>query len=371
MEYKYIISFSLVIIVLVSGCINFINREDNESVVNDSVSESTLESIRNLLSYLNYSVNNYNASYYIERNFSSWSGNPGSMDYKVKSKVFVLISNGSVINYTMKYCKKGWPIEDEIYYVYYDRNKNKICKENLITRSECEPVQLIPPKMGRILNGCRVSFSPDGRDACECNGTLEPIDELLGFACSEKKNTYNMKLENGVLMYYPEKKEGFCYFIATDRDTGEFWAFECEQNDMELKPLVTNNVTPMTNVKCYDYTNFYTNFCDCFFDPVWVLNCSNGTPMDFNTKIKHDIKEYLNNIRVASIVEKDDKNGHCFTFFFNNLEHIFCFDKRKIITFAQWGSNIREMRRTRIDINRIKLINWSDYDIDCEPSRLQ
>ncbi len=86
--------------------------------------------------------------------------------------------------------------------------------------------------------------------------------------------------------------------------------------------------------------------------------CQKEIPSNFDFDMKETITKYLegNGVEVLSMSEKENEFGHCYIFFYMNLEHIFCFNEQKIITFAQWGRNITTKDTISIDINRFEII---------------
>jgi len=346
----------IILVIFISGCIKLIEEKLTEptSVLKESVvSKVNQKIITGLMDQLKSVVNNYEASYKKEQEVHSWADHSGAIDYIATSNISIKVSKGQVVEYTVKHIREGRPVKKEDYYKYYDKSQDRLCKEEIVSKSGCNPVPLDPPKLGGTLTGCRLSLHPDGKGKCICDGELKPIEDYLGFACSEEKNTENMEIRYGHAIYYPETKKGFCYYEAKDKVTGELWAFECDQEDIELKPLVTNNLEPLSNVKCYRYGH---NSCTCTFTPVKTLVCSKDKPSNFDADVKQEIIDYLKDVTISSISEEDNEYGHCYVFFYNQLEHIFCFNEEGLITFAQWGSNIRKARSASVNINRIENI---------------
>jgi len=311
------------------------------------------KAINSLKAKLSSVVNNYNASYFKEHEVHFWAGHSGATDYTSKSKISIKVSNGQVIEYSIKYSREGWPVKSEDYYEYYDKSQNRLCREKIVSKSGCDPIPLNPPKLGGILRGCRLSLYPDGKGKCICDGELKPIEDYLGFACSEEKNTENMEIRYGHAIYYPETKRGFCYYEVRDLNSGQLWAFECDQENIELKPSITNNLEPLSNIKCYRYG--YTS-CVCTFNPVKILTCYEGEPSNFDFEVKSRILHYLEQVAITSISEENNTYGKCYTFFYDNLKHIFCFNEQNLITLAQWGKNITKENSRRVNIYKVKMI---------------
>jgi len=352
----FIILGIVILIIFISGCTKLVEEkpiEPTPTIKEPIVSEADQKIVSSLMDKLNSIVNNYESSFSIEHEVHSWAGHSGSTDYTAKSEITIEVSNGEVIDYTIQHTKEGWPVEKEDYYKYYDKSQNKLCQEEIVSESSCNAISLNPPKLGGTLTGCKISLYPDGRGKCECNGDLKPIEDLPGFACSEDKNTDNMEIRYGHAIYYPETKQGFCYYETKDLSSEQLWAFECDQENIELKPLVTNNLEPLKNIKCYRYG--YSS-CTCNFDPVKTLVCSEDKPLNFDSETKSNILSYLENIEITSISEEDNQYGHCYTFSHDELDHTFCFNEQDIITFAKWGRDIREERSTSVDINKIEMI---------------
>ncbi len=317
------------------------------------VSEADQRIMVSLMDQLNSVVRNYEASYTKKHEVDSWAGHSGATHYTEESEISIDVSDGQITDYTMRHTREGWPVEKEDYFKYYDKSQYKLCQEEIISESSCNAISLNPPKLGGTLIGCKISLYPDGRGKCECNGDLQPIEDLPGFACSEEKNTDNMELKFGHSIYYPETEKGFCYYEAKDKASEQFWAFECDQENIELKPLVSNNLEPLSNVKCYRYGH---SSCTCTFNPVKTLVCSEDKPPNFDSDIKQEIIDYLKDVTISLISEEDKEYGHCYTFSYDELEHTFCFNEQKMITFAQWGKDIKRERSTSVDINKIEMI---------------
>lgn len=346
----------IILIIFISGCTKLVEEkpiEPTPTVKKPVVSEANQTIIGALKTKLNSSINTYNASYSEEHEVHSYAGHSGATDYTEKSNITIKVTNGQVTNYTIKHTKEGWPVEKEDYYKYYDKSKNKLCQEKIISESSCNTISLNPPELGKTLTGCKISLYPDGKGKCKCNGELKPIEDLSGFACSEDKNTENMTIRYGHAIYHPETKQGFCYYETNDPSSKQLWAFECNQENFELKPLVTNNLEPLKNITCYQYGH---SSCICNFDPIKTLVCSKDKPLNFDSETKSNILNYLGNIKITSISEEDNQYGHCYNFSHDKLEHTFCFNEQNSITFAKWGKDIRRERSTSVNINKIEMI---------------
>lgn len=336
----------LVLIIFISGCTPLIEKKNN-------VSQADQKIISGLKSRLNSNVINYDASYKRDHEVHHWGGHSGSTDYTEESNISIEVSNGQVTDYTIRHTQdSSYPDLKKDYYRYYDLSQNKLCQEEVVSESECEPITLNQPNLGGVLNGCKMSFSPNGRGECVCEGNSHPIEELPGFACSEDKNTDNMESEYGHAIYYPETKKSFCYYETRDKASEELWAFECNQENIELKPLVRNNLKPLTEVRCYQYVDY----CYCKFDPVKTLVCSDDKPNNFDADTKRKIIDYLKDVTISSISEEDNEKGHCYSFSYDELDHNFCFDADGLITLAQWGRDLRPEGSTSVDINKIEKI---------------
>ena len=105
--------------------------------------------------------------------------------------------------------------------------------------------------------------------------------------------------------------------------------------------------------KTYDFSK--QELCEQKIDA--DINCTySEPPSNFDSEIKNEIKNYLENIQIPSISKENNQYEYCYNFSYHKLEHTFCFNKQDMITLAQWGSNITESRSTSIDINKVELI---------------
>lgn len=318
--------------------------------------------ISNLMDQLNSDVINYSASYKKSHEIHYWGGQrSGATDYIDNSTIDITLQNNEVVNYSFRREFKGHPygnleLQERNYYEYYDKSKTGLCREISIEKSECEFSQFSPPKLGGKLQGCKVTRNLVtgrliGYEECKCGEHAIPIEVIPGFACSEEVNTENMGpvSKNGYAFYYPETKEGFCYYTAKDLNTSEYWAFECT-SDIVLISTSKYNISNLEGAICKGYGDY----CDCTFNPPKKsITCSKEIPDSFDAEIKKDLIEYLNEVGIKSITEEDNENGHCYSFFYNKLNHYFCFNEQNLITFAQWGIG-REGSSTGVDVNKIE-----------------
>lgn len=343
----------IIFVIFISGCAKVPDKSLAERTSNSeqpTVSGADQRIIISLMNRLNSVVNNYEASYKKVHEVSSCAwGSPGATSYEEESYISIEVSDGQITNYTLRYTKEGVRVEKEDYFMYYDKSQNKLCKEQIVSESNCTLITLIPPKLGGILTGCKYDdFKPEDLPTC-----------------SEEKNTSNMILKDGYAIYYPETKKGFCYYEAMDNTTKEWWVFECDQKNIKLEPIITNNLEPLSNIKCEQhaqkYTFKYTRYvetCTCTFDPVKTLVCSEDEPNNnVDSDVKQEIIDYLKYVTISSISEQDNEYGHCYSFIYGKLRQIFCFNEQNLITFAQWGKNITDSPEGEfVNINKIEMI---------------
>ncbi len=314
--------------------------------------EVVSEQVAGLMDRLNSTVGNYKASYKIEHEVHAWFGHSGATDYIEHSIVEISVLKNEVASYSFSNAVEGslspLELQEKNYYRYYDAPQKSLCTRKFIQTAKCEFGHSMPPKLGGKLTGCKATIFPDGRGKCICNGEPIPIEQ--GFACSEEVNTENMRLEDyGNSVYYPENGSGVCYYIAVELETGEQWAFECENRPV-LSPIGLAN---FSGVKCE------SPGLDCFCDinpPQDILSCLQENPENFDSETKSSILNHLESIEIASISEEDNGYGRCYAFSHDGLEHTFCFNEQNRLTFAQWGRNITKDRITDVDINKIIMV---------------
>lgn len=351
-----------VLVVLVSGCTQLTEKESVETIPEKEEpisSQADQILISDLMDRLDNKVMDYEGSYKRERDFHSGSRHSGTTCYTEESNITIEVDNGKILNYTRVYAVEGWTPRKKADFSYYDRSQDRFCHEQIVRKSEYDRISSSLPKLGGTLIGCKfgkgkIRNTKIGSCVCEY-GDVVSIEYLLGFPCTEEKNTENMKLISRHVVYYPERGKGFCYYAAKDNATGEFWAFECNQEDVELKPLV-NNLENLSNVKCY--ITGVNNQCTCEFDPVNALFCSGYKPDDSDAGIKQKIIKHLTNATISSISEEDKEHGHCYNFSYHAVEHSICFNEKNLITFAQWREKRSgESGHYRYDTNKFVKIN--------------
>jgi hypothetical protein len=365
----YFVSIAIfALIVLIAGCAQPTEKKPAETPpqitathekteTGPAVSQADQKIVSDLMLQLNSDVANYAASYKKSREEIYWGGHSGATNKAYNSTISITIKNNEILNYSFRQEAEGGPFssferQEENYYQYYNVSKKVLCTQKFIQYTECEADERpIPPALGGKLTGCKATIYPDGYGKCICNGETIPIESSSGLPCSEKVNTENVTFKwiDSSAIYYPENRTGICYFYGENLKTGEFWAFECEN-----KPILMPtgyNLTDFKGIKCQGPA---MGACCEIIPQKELLSCSQENPINFDTEAKKEIIGYLQTVNITGISEEDNHNGHCYSFSYSNLNQTFCFDDQKLISFAQWGTNIKEAGLTNVDINRIE-----------------
>lgn len=364
------ISFILILvifIIFISGCIQIYEEpseeRSKEKEINNSQSGQVIEMpekkelniskadqrrFSDLIEKLNYNVSNYEGSYSKEHEVHYWGGHSGATDYISNSEIFIKVRENQIVNLTIKYTKSGWPDGNQSYYEYYDKSTGQLCRNDIVRSAECRLSETpLPPKMQGIVKGCRVKFY-GGRQVFICGDKEMSIGTEL--PCKKDIQTDGLELGDEFnIIYNQESNKTLCYFLTKNEDP--CFAFECLNKNIKLIPLINTKET-LKNVNC-KYRK-YNYLCRCSFDSVKIRNCREETPANFDVEIKNGIKDYLKTIELTPILEEDNEIGRCYSFYYDELEHIFCFDDFDLITFAQFGRNIRESKYTSVNIYKIK-----------------
>ncbi len=333
-------------LILIAGCSQLIEKGKE-----GTPPEVDQEVLSRFMSSLNTYSSDHIGSYKREFEVHLWGGHSGATDYTEESEIFIEVKDGEVVDYTLTHQGRGGNYRE-----YFDKLDGRLCKEYIMGRSECVVSETpIPPQMIGLVEGCEVE-SDGGKHSCICEGNkvsisvTEDIDPIL--PCVESVQTQGLELwDEFNIIYYAGMDQSLCYFV-TKSEKPRF-AFECLNEDIKLIPTGINTDEELENLVCR-YSR-YNHLCSCSFDSIkTVPSCETTTPEDFDLMIKKEILDYLGGIEITSIIE--DREDNCYTLSRNSLEHIFCFDENNLITFAQWGSNIREDRRTNVGINKVKRI---------------
>jgi hypothetical protein len=349
MDKKEPVIFTVIIsVILISGC-----AQDTGPVL----SQEEQEIISSLMEKLNSPVSDYSGSYYQSITTSYYGGGSGSTNYLEEKNISIEVANNQVINYTKKHYKDGWPPNGKVnYYEYYNFSREAICKQHIVSSSGCSySEEPIPPKMGDSKFGCRLKFD-GGKKFCICGDEEISIDISEDIQpelpCTETIQTDGLELGDEFnIIYYPSTDESLCYFVTGSPEPS--YAIECDNDNIKLIPDIIIPEEELNNAVCR-YAR-YNHLCDCTFDDVSRGTfCRGEIPSNYDLEIKEDIIEYLETIEILSISEDDSVNQHCFTFPSNGLEHKFCFNEQNILTFAEWGKDIREGRSRDVEINKIE-----------------
>jgi len=300
-------------------------------------------SMTDLMVQLESKVNDYNASYTKTHKYDSWGGHSGATSYSEEWNISIEVSEEEVTSYIMRYIKDTSYSEDEDYYKIYNYSNKELCQYNVRASSSCVTSETpMSPEMAGSIMGCEVRSS-GGSNSCVCDGEGKSIN-VRGriepeLPCIENIQTDGLELwDEFNIIYYPSTNESLCYFVTTSKSDPKY-AFECTNDHIELIPNIKTE-QDLENMICR-YRK-YNYGCSCSFDPINIkTGCEEETPLNFDSETKDTILKYVVSSKIISMEEQDNEYGHCYISSYNNLEHMFCFDERDGLTFAQWGKNLR------------------------------
>ena len=350
---KRVICFVLFFsVIFISGCIQSTKQ-------NYQLTSADQIKLSDLLGKLNSNTVSYEGSYKKENEIHGWAGSAGSTDFAYEEEIFIVYDNYQVENYTINHTTtSGYSISNKgDYYKYYNPINGELCHQDLIGYAESMYSERpIAPAFGNIVEGCNIK-ADGGKYSCICDGnevSVSYYDKVEPkFPCKKQIQTNGLILwDHPNIISYPEINESLCYFLAYSEESTEFQsAFECVNKNVRLTPKIETN-EKLKNAFCIsgEYDRGY-----CTFDPVKIdKGCQKQVPENLDSKTKNEIINYLKTIDIRSISEEYKDNDNCYVFSYYNLKHIFCFDEKNSITFAEWGSNISKKTSTSININKLE-----------------